>query len=149
MQTSGLSIVAIARAVNRPAVTLSAVVIALALGMLHAPYLQYLKPIGDFYTALLQMCVLPFLLTTVPLAVRAAMTSGAVGNVVRLLVICAVLAIAIVALTSIAVPTVIFNYFLKVDDAMLARIGEFVGGSPAQTHIPLFPHPAPLRPPPP
>jgi Na+/H+-dicarboxylate symporter len=50
---------------------------------MRAPILQYLRPLGDFYVALLQMCVLPFLLTTIPLAVRSAMVSGTAAHVAR------------------------------------------------------------------
>ena len=78
-------------------VTLAAVALALVLGMTHAPFVQYLRPLGDFYVALLQMCVLPFLLSTIPLAVRSAMTSGTAGTRGRLLVIWVVVAIAAVA----------------------------------------------------
>ena len=39
---------------------LAAVAIALILGTMQTPLVKYLRPIGDFYVALLQMCVLPF-----------------------------------------------------------------------------------------
>jgi Na+/H+-dicarboxylate symporter len=109
-------------------VTISAVALALVLGMTQAPFVQYLRPVGDFYLALLQMCVLPFLLTTIPLAVRSAMTSGTVGHVVWLLAICVAIAIAVVAAAAIVVPTLIFHFF-AIDEGTLSRIGAFLGGS--------------------
>jgi Na+/H+-dicarboxylate symporter len=63
---------ALSQSINRPAVTLAAIVIALVLGAMRLPILEYLRPLGDFYIALLKICVLPFLLSTIPLAVRSA-----------------------------------------------------------------------------
>jgi Na+/H+-dicarboxylate symporter len=60
-----LSFKALSQKVNRPSVTLSAIVIALALGATRLPFLQDLRPLGDFYVALLKICVLPFLLATI------------------------------------------------------------------------------------
>jgi hypothetical protein len=75
----------LSQSMNRPSVTLSAIVIALALGAMRLPFLQDLRPLGDFYVALLKICVLPFLLATIPLAVRSAMASGSVeGTIDRL-----------------------------------------------------------------
>lgn len=128
------SLVDISRTLNRPMVTFAAVAIALFLGLMKFPFVQHLRPIGDFYIALLQMCVLPFLLTTIPLAVRAAMTSGAVGRVVRVLAITALLAIVAVALASVLVPTLIFHFF-AIDAATVSRIGSFVGGSTDRVDI--------------
>ena len=71
-----LSFKALSQKANRPSVTLSAIVIALALGATRLPFLQDLRPLGDFYIAILKICVLPFLLATIPLAVRSAMASG-------------------------------------------------------------------------
>jgi proton glutamate symport protein len=104
------------------------VAVALLLGTMHVPFVQYLRPLGDLYIALLQMCVLPFLLTTIPLAVRSAMISGTVAHVVKLLAAGVVIAIAGVASVAIFVPTLIFHFF-ALDDGTLARIGAFVGGS--------------------
>ena len=70
------SLKALSRSINRPAITLAAIALALALGVMRLPFLQYLRPVGDFYIALLQICVLPFLLATIPLAMRSAMASG-------------------------------------------------------------------------
>ena len=109
-------------------VTLSAVAVAIILGWMKAPFVQHLRPIGEFYVALLQMCVLPFLLTTIPLAVRSAMTSGTVGRVVQLSAIWAAILIVAVATVAILVPLPIFHV-LAADETALSRIGAFVGSS--------------------
>ena len=129
------SLTALSRSINRPSVTISAVVLALALGVMKAPFLQLLRPVGEFYTALLQMCVLPFLLTTIPLAVRSAMTSGTVGHVMRMLVSGVIVTVLVVTLTSLLVPSLIFSNFFAVDEATLARIGSFVGEVAERTDI--------------
>ena len=116
------------RSVNRPAVVLAAVALALVLGASKHPYLQLLQPFGDFYVALLQMCVLPFLLATIPLAVRSAMTSASGGSVVFTLVTCLLATIAAVALISIAVPSFIFQ-IVQIDEHTSVRIGSLVGSS--------------------
>ena len=108
--------------------TLSAVAIALILGWMKAPFVQHLRPVGEFYVALLQMCVLPFLLTTIPLAVRSAMSSGTVGHVVRLSAIWAAILVVAVAAAAVLVSLPIFHVF-TFDESTLARIGAFVGSS--------------------
>jgi Na+/H+-dicarboxylate symporter len=138
---SAASLSRLSRSVNRPSITLSAVAIAVLLGVFQAPFLGYIKPIGDFYVALLQMCVLPFLLTTIPLAVRSAMTSGTAGPVARTIAACVIGALAAVALTAVIIPELIF-LFLSVDDATLARIGSFVGSSGDKVDIEFALNPA-------
>ena len=73
----------LSQSINRPSVTLAAIVIALALGAMRLPILEYLRPLGDFYIALLKICVLPFLLSTIPLAVRSAMVGGTAGGTIN------------------------------------------------------------------
>src|ERR1700692_3035735 len=87
MDGSGFSLKALSQSINRPSITFAAIAIALALGAMQLPFLQYLRPVGDFYIALLKICVLPFLLSTIPLAVRSAMVSGSAGGVIRSLVV--------------------------------------------------------------
>ena len=77
----------LSQSINRPAVTLAAIVIALVLGAMRLPILEYLRPLGDFYIALLKICVLPFLLSTIPLAVRSAMVGGTAGRTIRSLIV--------------------------------------------------------------
>ncbi len=122
------SFAAISRAFSHPSVTITAVVIALALGIMRAPYLQYLRPLGEFYLALLQMCVLPFLLATIPLAVRSAMTSSAGGKVIGLLAMWLMVASIVVVTVSIIVSTQIFQLF-PIDEKTLANIGNVVASS--------------------
>ena len=38
----------LSQSINRPSVTLAAIVIALALGAMRLPILEYLRPLGDF-----------------------------------------------------------------------------------------------------
>ena len=77
---AGFSLKALSQSVNRPSITLAAILVALALSAMRPPFLQYLRPVGDFYIALLKICVLPFLLATIPLAVRSAMVGGSDAN---------------------------------------------------------------------
>jgi Na+/H+-dicarboxylate symporter len=81
------SLKALSQSINRPSITLAAIVLALTLGAMRLPFLQNLRPFGDFYIALLQICVLPFLLSTIPLAVRSAMGSGSAGGVMKSLIV--------------------------------------------------------------
>ena len=60
MARSDLSLKALSKSINRPSITFVAIAVALALGAMQLPFLQYLRPIGDFYIALLKICVLPF-----------------------------------------------------------------------------------------
>ena len=118
----------LSQSMNRPSVTLSAIVIALALGAMRLPFLQDLRPLGDFYVALLKICVLPFLLATIPLAVRSAMASGSVEGTMRSLVFWLLLMVVAVGITTVVVTSAIFH-FAAVDDRMIANIGALVGQS--------------------
>ena len=112
---------------NRPSVTLSAIVIALALGATRLPFLQDLRPLGDFYIAILKICVLPFLLATMlPLAVRSAMASGSAEGTMRSLLVWLLITLVAVGITSALVTGAIFH-FAAVDDRMMANIGALVG----------------------
>jgi proton glutamate symport protein len=123
-----MTLLQLQRSLNQPAVTLGAVVVALALGATQHPLLQYLRPIGGFYLAILQICVLPFLLTTIPLAVRAAMTQGIAGNVARRLVAGLALALVASCVIGVAVPATIFH-LLAIDERTIAAIGALVNTS--------------------
>ena len=114
--------------VNRPAIIMGAFVIALLLGSTHRPEIQYLRPVGEFYVALLQMCVLPFLLATIPLSVRSAMLSNTAGNVAGRLAVWLFATVAIVSLLGIFVSNAIF-YVMPIDPGTLAKIGALVGDS--------------------
>jgi Na+/H+-dicarboxylate symporter len=123
-----LSFKALSQRVNRPSVTLSAIVIALALGATRLPFLQHLRPLGDFYVALLKICVLPFLLATIPLAVRSAMAGGSAGGTMRSLILWLLITLVAVGITSVAMTSAIFH-FAAVDDRMIANIGALIGQS--------------------
>jgi Na+/H+-dicarboxylate symporter len=122
------SLKALSRSINRPVITLSAIVLALLLGALRLPFLQYLRPVGDFYIALLQICVLPFLLATIPLAVRSAMASGSAPDVLRSLLFWVVLTLVAVAAVSVIVPSLFFGYAAP-DEHMISNIGALLGRS--------------------
>ena len=124
----------LSRWLNRPAIVFAAFAVAIALGATRSPALQHLQPIGDFYVALLQMCVLPFLLATIPLAVRSAMRSGAAANVMCTLGLCAVLSVLAVSLVGILVASTIFHV-LPIDAATLERIGTLIGESADRVDI--------------
>jgi Na+/H+-dicarboxylate symporter len=128
MDRSGFSLKALSQAINRPSITFAAIAIALALGAMQLPFLQYLRPMGDFYIALLKICVLPFLLSTIPLAVRSAMVSGSAGGTLRSLIIWIVITLAAVAVVTVGVTSLIFHY-VAVDERMIANIGALVGQS--------------------
>jgi proton glutamate symport protein len=123
-----LSFKALSQRVNRPSVTLSAIAIALVLGAMRLPFLQDLRPLGDFYVALLKICVLPFLLATIPLAVRSAMAGGSAEGTLRSLIFWLLIALVAVGVTSVVVSSAIFH-FAAVDDHLIANIGALVGQS--------------------
>lgn len=135
-ETARYSLAKFSKAVNSPSISIAAVVLGVGLGLMRFPFLQYLQPVGDFYIALLQICVLPFLLATIPLAVRSALTSSTGGKVVGRLVIW--LLLTLVAATSIAVvvSTVVFG-FIPLDQATTNRIGALFGASADQVDIEL------------
>jgi proton glutamate symport protein len=120
---------ALSRGVNRPSVTLSAIVIALVLGVMRLPVLQDLRPLGDFYIALLKICVLPFLLSTIPLAVRSAMVGRSAKGAMRSLIFWLLITLVAIGVISVFVTSAILH-FTVVDDRMIASIGALVGDSP-------------------
>jgi Na+/H+-dicarboxylate symporter len=119
---------ALSRSINRPSITLAAVGLALILGALRPPFLDYLRPVGDFYVALLHICVLPFLLATIPLAVRSAMASGSAPGVIRSLSLWVLLMLAAVAAVSVVVPSLFLAYAAP-DEGTIAHIGALIGRS--------------------
>ena len=135
-KASRFSFANVSRAVNHPSITLGAVVLGLWLGMMRFPFLQYLQPVGDFYIALLQMCVLPFLLATIPLAVRSALTSGGAGKVVGRLVVWLLVTMVVATLIAVLVSTVVFG-FIPLDQAVTDRIGTLFAASADRVDIEL------------
>ena len=122
------SLKALSRSINRPTITLGAIVLALVLGALQLPFLSYLRPVGDFYIALLQICVLPFLLATIPLALRSAMGSGSAPGVLRALLFWAIVMLVTVAIVSVIIPSLFFRYSSP-DEQMITNIGALLGRS--------------------
>jgi Na+/H+-dicarboxylate symporter len=119
---------ALSRSINQPAITVAAVVLALVLGAMRLPFLQYLRPVGDFYIALLQICVLPFLLATIPLAVRSAMANGSAPGVLRALLFWVLITLVAVAAVSAIIPSFFFGYSSP-DEQMISHIGTLLGRS--------------------
>ena len=122
------SLKALSRSINRPAITLGAIALALVLGAMRLPFLSYLRPVGDFYIALLQICVLPFLLATIPLALRSAMAGGTAPGELRSLLFWALMMLIAVAAVSVIVPSLFFRYSSP-DEQMIANIGALLGRS--------------------
>jgi Na+/H+-dicarboxylate symporter len=114
--------------INKPLFTLGFVVLAILIGFSGSPAVEYLRPVGDLYLALLQMLVLPFLITTIPLAIRSAMTAGNVRDVLTKLIIWTVVATVVCSVISLIVGTQLFN-FIKLDQSELTLIGDFLGVS--------------------
>jgi Na+/H+-dicarboxylate symporter len=63
---SKLTTATLSRYLTKPQVTLTAVVIAVVLGLSKASFVESLRPAGEIYLALLQMSVLPFLMAAIP-----------------------------------------------------------------------------------
>src|SRR5262249_15183341 len=93
----------LSRSINRPSITPFAVGVGFGLGALRLPFLHYLRPVGDFYVALLQICVLPFLLATIPLALRSAMASGSASGAIRSLSFWVLIMLIVVAAVSVII----------------------------------------------
>ena len=122
----------LSKRINRPSVTILAVIIGVWLGYMQFPFLKHLRPIGEFYVALLQICVLPFLMATIPLAVRSALTSGTAVGVLGRLIGWLTATTGLVIVVSVLVPLVLFH-FVPMDLGITQRIGEMFGGS--GTHV--------------
>ena len=131
---SPFALVSLSKTVNRPMVAIAAILLGVGIGMLRLPFLAYLQPVGDLYIALLQICVLPFLLASIPLAVRSAMTSGTGGDVVaRLLVWLLVTGVATI-LIALLVGSVIFS-LMPANPDTISRIGTLFGASSDRVDI--------------
>lgn len=131
-----LTLASIARTVNRPSITIAAILLGVGLGVLRLPILSYLQPVGDFYVALLQICVLPFLLATIPLAVRSAMASGSGGKVVGRLVFWLFVTVVATMAITLLVGTVVFG-FMPADPDTISRVGALFGASAQRVDIEL------------
>jgi proton glutamate symport protein len=116
------------RWLNHPLTALSSITIALALGTSGWRFVEALHPIGDLYVALLQMCVLPFLLATIPLAVRSAMVGATNTEVIRSLLGWVAGVIIVVAGAAVLVPAVVFH-FAPFDHSTIEAIGALISGA--------------------
>jgi Na+/H+-dicarboxylate symporter len=118
----------VARWLNHPVTVLAAVALALVIGTSGGPVAEALRPIGDLYVALLQMCVLPFLLATIPLAVRSAMRGATNADIIRSLVVWIACAIVLIAMIGVLVPAIVFR-LAPLDPGTIKAVGALVGGS--------------------
>ena len=122
------SLTNLSKQINRPLFTIIAVIVGVWLGYMQFPFLKYLRPIGEFYVALLQICVLPFLMATIPLAVRSALMSGTASAVTGRLIGWLIATTAIVMLISMLASLCVFH-FVPTDENLARRIGAMFGGS--------------------
>jgi len=128
MPTSKQLLKDVARCWNHPITVLGAVAVALVIGTSGGPIAESLRPIGDLYIALLQMCVLPFLLATIPLAVRAAMRGPTNVEIIRSLVVWIVCAIVVIGMIGVLVPAIVFH-LAPFEPGTIKAVGALVGGS--------------------
>jgi Na+/H+-dicarboxylate symporter len=119
---------------NQPATVLGAAAVALALGASGWPAVQTLRPIGDLYVALLQMVVLPFLLATIPLAVRSALVGAKNAAMIRALALWIGAAIVVIAAVGVLMPLFAFH-FAPFDNTTIQAVGSIVGGSTGQADL--------------
>jgi Na+/H+-dicarboxylate symporter len=126
--TPGPILKRLSRWLNQPLTVLAAVAVALVLGASGLPFVNDLRPLGDLYVALLQMCVLPFLLATIPLAVRSALTGTTNTEIVRALTGWIGCAIIVVAAIGALIPAIIFR-FAPFDHGTIQALGALVGGA--------------------
>jgi proton glutamate symport protein len=119
---------------NQPLTVIGAVILALVLGVSGGPVVESLRPIGDLYVALLQMCVLPFLLATIPLAVRSAFADTANAATIRSLLGWIGCAILVVAIAGILVSAIAFH-FAPFEQSTIEAMGAIVGGSSGQADL--------------
>ena len=122
------SVEALAYFSSQPVVIFTSLAIALVIGVTRRPEVQYLKPAGDFYVALLQMCVLPFLLATIPLAVRSAISSGGGRDVAARLLGWLFVTTFVISLFATLASQAIFA-LAPIDHDALAKMGVLVSAS--------------------
>lgn len=127
---------ALSKVINRPAVSISAALLAIWLGAMNFSFLKYLQPLGDVYVGLMQMCVLPFLLSTIPLAVRSALAGGSGGKVMVRLIIWLIVTILVVGAIAALLPRAIFSV-MPLDQSASNRIGALFGASANRVDIEL------------
>lgn len=129
-----LTAAAVSRFQNKPLVTLTAVVIAIALGLSKEPFVESLRPIGETYLALLQMSVLPFLMAAIPLAMRSAIAQGAAGRMLGRVIFWLIVSTVVVAAGGIVLSVVYFAIY-PVDSKTIAAVGGLVGDTSGQIDL--------------
>jgi proton glutamate symport protein len=129
-----LTAAAISRFQSKPLVTLTAVVIAIALGLSKEPFVESLRPIGETYLALLQMSVLPFLMAAIPLAMRSAIAQGAAGRMLGRVIFWLIVSTVVVAAVGIVLSVVYFAIY-PVDSKTIAAVGGLVGDTSGQIDL--------------
>lgn len=131
-----MSFASVSKFLSRPAVALLAVAVGVGLGMQRWPSLQLLRPIGDLYIALLQVCVLPFLLATIPLAVRSALTRGSGARNLVGLGAWSIVAILATGLVAVTLPHVVFSV-MPFNAEASAKVGALIGTTAASVDLEL------------
>ena len=116
----------LSRYLTKPQVTLTAIVIAIALGLSRFSVVEGLRPIGEIYLALLQMSVLPFLMAAIPLAMRSAFAQGNAGRLLVSVLSWLVLFTCVVAALGIITPLVVFGLF-PIGSGTVTAVGGLVG----------------------
>jgi proton glutamate symport protein len=129
-----LTVAAVSRFQNKPLVTLTAVIIAIALGLSKEPFVESLRPIGETYLALLQMSVLPFLMAAIPLAMRSAIAQGAAGRMLGRVIFWLIVSTVVVAAVGINLSVVYFAIY-PVDSKTIAAVGGLVGDTSGQIDL--------------
>jgi proton glutamate symport protein len=137
MVKSGSFLSTLTRWLNQPLTVLGSVAIALILGTSGWPFVEALRPIGDLYVGLLQMCVLPFLLATIPLAVRSAMTGATNAKIIQSLIGWIACAIIVVAMIGVLVPAIVFH-LAPFDPSTVAAMGSLVGGASGKVDLEFY-----------
>jgi len=134
MTRAGPFLKTMTRWLNQPLTVLGSVAIVLLLGTSGWSFVESLRPIGDLYIALLQMCVLPFLLATIPLAVRSAMTGVKSAHVIRSIVGWIACAVVVVALIGVLAPAIVFR-LAPFDHGTVEAMGSLVGGAAGKVDL--------------
>jgi proton glutamate symport protein len=124
----------LSRYLTKPQVTLSAIAIAIALGLSRFSLVESLRPIGDIYLSLLQMSVLPFLMAAIPLAMRSAFAQGNAGRLLAGVLAWLALFTCVIAMLGIITPLVAFA-LRPISSTTVAAVGGLVGETSRQIDI--------------
>jgi Na+/H+-dicarboxylate symporter len=120
-----ISITTASTILRAPWVTIGSLFVAIALGLTRSSYLEYLKPVSEFYVAILQMAVLPFLLSVIPLTIRAIMLSGGISGIIKRFILTSIITSVIVCLFSLFISKGLFDLF-PIHESTFLKIGTFI-----------------------